>query len=131
MKTASSEHAAFAITSEDALTCQKTHMSSETTASQTRITLKCSSKNTRISNPGLVSGLCAGTVSEAVDPVVAEVHPEEGEPPGPGRVPGQLHQAEPVPHVHVRGQLAASHHQPEGATDRELRQITSTRSSFV
>ncbi len=57
---------------------------------------------------------CAGTVSEAVEPVVAEVHTQEGEPPGPGGVPGQLHQAVLVPHVHVSTQLKASHEQPEG-----------------
>lgn len=53
-------------------------------------------------------------MSEAVDPVEAEVHAQEGEPPGPGRVPRQLHQAVPVPHVHVSSQLTASHEHPEG-----------------
>lgn len=66
---------------------------------------------------------CAGTVSEAVDPVVAEVHTQEGQPPGPGGVPGQLHQAVLLPHVHVSGQLAASHEQPEGGPVRALCQF--------
>lgn len=52
-------------------------------------------------------------MSKAVDPVVAKVDPDEGEPPGPGRVPGQLQQAEMLPDVHVGGQLAASQQQPE------------------
>lgn len=52
-----------------------------------------------------------GTVSKTVDPVVAKVHSQEGEPPGPGRVPGQLHQAVVVPHMHVSAQLTASHQQ--------------------
>lgn len=63
---------------------------------------------------------CAGTVSEAVDPVVAEVYAQEAEPPGPGRVPGQLHQAVAVPHIHVRSQLAASHKQPEGGNAAQI-----------
>lgn len=57
---------------------------------------------------------CVVTVSGAMDPVVAEVHPHKGEPPGPGRVPGQLHQTVPVPHIHVSRQLTASHQQAEG-----------------
>ena len=65
------------------------------------------------STPWTVCEQCVGTVSTAVDPVVAEVHPQEGEPPGPGGVPGQLHQSEPLPHVHVGGQLTASNQQPE------------------
>lgn len=55
-----------------------------------------------------------GTMSKTVDPVVAEVHSQEGEPPGPGRVPWQLHKAVVFPHIHVRCQLTASHQQPEG-----------------
>lgn len=49
-----------------------------------------------------------------MNPVVAEVHPHEGEPPGPGRVPGQLHQMVLVPHIHVSRQLTASHQQAGG-----------------
>lgn len=67
----------------------------------------------------LLCGACTaarvfGTVSEAVDPVVAEVHAQEGKPPGPGRVPGQFHQVVMVPHIDVSSQLTASHKQPEG-----------------
>lgn len=71
-----------------------------------------------------VRATCVSTVSKAVDPVVAKVHPQEGEPPGPGRVPGQLHQAVPVPHIYVSSQLTASHQQPEGGTVRALCHFT-------
>lgn len=53
-------------------------------------------------------------MSKAVDPVVAEVHSQEAEPPGPRRVPGQLHDVVVVPHIHVGGQLEASEQQPRG-----------------
>jgi len=56
------------------------------------------------------------TVGEAVDPVVAEVHGQEGEAPGPGGVPGQRHQVEVVPHVHVARQLHAPHEQAGNIT---------------
>lgn len=55
-----------------------------------------------------------GTVSTAVDPVVAEINTQEGKPPSPRRVPGQLKDAIMVPHINVSSQLTASHHQPEG-----------------
>lgn len=56
----------------------------------------------------------AATVSHAVQPVVAQVHPQEGQPPGPGRVPGQLQQAVILPHVYVSRQLEASHEHSAG-----------------
>lgn len=59
-----------------------------------------------------------------MDPVIAKVHPHKGEPPGPGRVPGQLHQTVPVPHIHVGRQLTASHQQAEGGRNRDLCQCT-------
>ena len=77
-----------------------------------------------------VSGPGVGTVREAVDPVVAEVRPQEAEPPGPGGVPGQLHQAVAVPHVHVGGQLTASHQQPGGARREGVSQGLSVTSGL-
>ena len=53
------------------------------------------------------------TMGGAVDPVVAKVYGQEGQPPGPGRVPGQHHHAEVVPHEDVGRQLQAPHEQPE------------------
>lgn len=49
------------------------------------------------------------TVGKSVDPIVAEVHPKETSPPGPGRVPGQLHQTVVVPDVNVSTEFTASH----------------------
>lgn len=66
-----------------------------------------------------------GTMSAAVNPVVTEVHSQQGEPPGPGRVPGQLQQPVPLPDVHVCCQLTASHQQPAAGT------ITAPVSVFV
>lgn len=63
-------------------------------------------------------GLCGPTVGKAVQPVVAQVDGQEGEPPGPRRVPRQLQQPVVVPHVDVRGQFDASHEHP-GQSEQE------------
>jgi len=78
--------------------------------------------------------VAAGTVSEAVHPVVAEVHAQKADPPGPGRVPGQLQQAVPVPHEHVSSQLTASHEQPEGVSTQRtcsVQFICASRHTFL
>ena len=41
------------------------------------------------------------TMTKAVDPVVAQVHAQQGKQPGPGAVPGQGVQAEPLVEPHV------------------------------
>lgn len=67
-------------------------------------------------------GLWRPTVGEAVQPVVAQVDGQEGEPPGPSRVPRQLHQTVVVPHVDVRGHFNASHEHPR----QELERVSET-----
>lgn len=56
--------------------------------------------------------ICGPTMGEAVQPVVAQIHSQEGEPPGPGWVPGQLQQPVVVPHINVCGQFDAPHEHP-------------------
>src|SRR4029434_7770403 len=48
------------------------------------------------------------TMSTAMNPIVTEVNPKEGQPPCPGRVPGQLNYAVVIPEVDIRGELQPS-----------------------
>lgn len=54
-------------------------------------------------------GVVHDTMRESVDPIVAEVHPKEGKPPSPRRVPGQLYLPVMLPDVNVSAQFTASH----------------------
>lgn len=47
-------------------------------------------------------------MSTAMNPIVTEVNAKEGQPPCPGRVPGQLNDAVVIPEVDIRGELQPS-----------------------